>query len=123
METKTILILDSDRLTGMDTEFLLQLSGYRTMRVSDPDEALNWIGQLNRAEQTLPVLLVNQALTPKSLTFLEAELERLAIPLSFLWVDRTQKSAGIPGNLPMNASGPMKRCPPDEILHYLQEMA
>lgn len=123
METKTIIILDSDRITGMNTEFLLQLSGYQTMRVSDPAEAMNWIGHLHRAGQTLPLLLVNQELALKNQTFLETELARQAIPLSILWVERNQKSAGIQSQLPSGASGSMKRCPPGEILQYIKEMA
>lgn len=120
MTAKTILLLDCDRHTGMNTEFLLRLSGYRTTRVSDPDEALNWIGHLHQAVQPLPLLLINSELAQEKVTYLCEALERGAIPLPILWVARPRGEGAVRDGAAEPCAARVRRCAPCDLLATLQ---
>lgn len=122
MTAKTILLLDCDRHSGMNTEFLLRLSGYRTTRVSDPDEALNWIGQLHQAAQPLPLLLINSELAQEMVTDLCEALERSTISLPIVWVARPPGEGAVRGGGAEPCTAAVRRCAPCDLLATLQAL-
>lgn len=113
MQTKQIMVVETDDERLKQTNFLLRLTGHENRTIANIREAVNWARVCHQSGEAVLCLLINSVSSREECITLLHELSYLTFPLPVIMVRRGQWDGSVP-----TARFPTLRilcCPPATI--------
>lgn len=96
MQTKRIMVIETDEERFKQVNFLLRLASYESRTVANASEAANWSRVSHQAGEEALCLLINSVGSPDECSHLLQTLAKYAFPLPIIMVRRGQWDGSVP---------------------------